>query len=103
MDLRAQYGITADQLIDGSISARELARLIEWLPDTSAMAASMMGGSQWRGWGIDRMINRGVHLHTAAAVAKRKPQPVPLPSRAKSTRTRLAGLPGAVRRGDSNG
>lgn len=88
-------------LIDGSLTPGELVRLIEWLPDTSAFSAAVMGGPEWMGWGVDRVLRREMHLFTHAAVSKKQPKPFPLPepSRNRQVKVRsLAALPGAVRR-----
>lgn len=99
--LRASYGLSPRDLVDGSVSPAELRRLIEWLPDGSALMASVQGGSEWIGWDVDRMLLRAITHATQSAVSKKKVKPAPLPRAARTNRrvmSSLAGMPGAVRR-----
>lgn len=80
---------------------RELMTFIEWLPDDSAVSASVQGGPQFRGWTTDRHLRRRADLFLHAAVSKKKPKPVPLPRKARRSRgtgrvVRLRDLGGAV-------
>lgn len=100
-DLRAHYGLPRSCLTDGSLTPRELLGLIEWLPDDSAFAASVLGGPEWRGWNPDRAMLRGIHLFTHAAVSKKPPKPIPLPESSRGETRRVSSvsaLPGAVPR-----
>lgn len=53
--------------------------MLKWLPDTSPFAASIAGGREWLGWGLDRLLARRLDWHTAAAVSKETPRPIPMP------------------------
>lgn len=102
--LRAEYGITPADLLDGSIPLHELRRLIEWLPDDSALAASVAGGPHMRGWTATRFLLRAITHATQTAVSKKKVKLYPLPRPARrgaKVISSLAGMPGAVRRVDT--
>lgn len=89
-DLHHYAGLNlVDALRDGSgYSPRQLLALIRQLPLESATVAALRGGSQFRGWGLDRYIssqmvdalqeNTYVTAATSGAL-KRKPKP-PKPS-----------------------
>lgn len=102
--LRAEYGITPADLLDGSVSPHELRRLIEWLPDDSALAASVAGGPHMRGWTADRYMFRSMVHAVQQAISKKKVKPFPLPRpyrRGARVVSSLAGMPGAVRRSET--
>lgn len=100
--LRAEYGLTPADLVSEAITPREIIHLIEWLPDDSALAASVAGGSHLRGWTVDRYLLRALVHAAQSAVSRKKVRPMPLPRAASRRAVRrvssLAGMPGAVRR-----
>lgn len=88
-------------MIDGTDSAQEVTEMIRWLPDTSPVAASIAGGVEWLGWGLDRALMRRLDLFTHAAVSSKAPRPIDMPKAGKKPGVVIngvAGLPGAVRR-----
>lgn len=108
-DLSEYHGLSlVDVLAEHSHSPRTLLSFIAWLPDDSALAASMRG--QPRGWGTDRHLLATVvdaiqanTWITAAVASKRKPKrPKRLPrpeSEKKSVKARVLRVADLVKRG----
>ena len=72
----------------------ELAALLSWLPDDSALAASIAGGPHLRGWDGSRHLLRMMELNTRRAVSAKPKQakPVPLPRAVRGARGRVVRL-----------
>lgn len=65
-------------------SPRYLIGLIEQLPDDGALAASLQGGPEFRGWGRDRHMAADrweMHLAELSDPKKGKPPSYPRPSK----------------------
>lgn len=62
-------------LYRGRLSAAKVLRLISWLPDDGAFAASLRGGHEFMGWGADRVL-RAEHWDLASRLGfgKKAPQ-----------------------------
>ena len=91
-DLRAHYNLPPSALLE--LPVHELAALLSWLPDDSALAASIAGGPHLRGWDSGRHLLRMLELNTRRAVSAKPKQakPVPLPKAPRSGRGRVVRL-----------
>jgi hypothetical protein len=88
--------------------AAYLLTLITELPDTSAFAASLQGGREFRGWGFERHITvaildalQALAYITRAANGDKKakpPEPFPRPGKANAKKTRTLADLAALRR-----
>lgn len=88
------------------MTPRYVLALIEWVPPSGALAASLRGGRQWLGWSRDSQLLADTwDLHAAVAHAqggKKARGKAPSYPRPKSTapptrtRRRLSSFPGAI-------
>lgn len=69
-------------------SPRYLIGLIEQLPDAGALAASLQGGAEFRGWGRDRHMAADVIDILVAANSQKKAKPYPRPTPKKQAQGR---------------
>jgi hypothetical protein len=79
------YGLDLLDMYRGVISPGKVLRLIQWLPDDGAFAASLHGGPEFLGMGRDRVLAMDQWDLTAAAAAGKKAPKYPRP---KTTRGR---------------
>lgn len=70
-------------------SPRYWLSLIEWLPDTGALAAAIQGGREFRGWGLDRyMAADRWDMHMAEVSGKKNSPQYPRPAEKKKAQHR---------------
>ena len=100
-DLQAHYGLDLNDVYRDPDDPRWLSparvhRLLHWVPDDGAFAASVQGGRAHLGWGFDRHLDTSKYeLDAAVAMAgsKKKPPTIDRPKQAGTRRRRREGAP----------
>lgn len=96
-DFLAVYGLRLWDVLDWP--ARILLSLVEELPDDGAFAASVQGGPEFRGWGVDRHMFANLWDLTAQVATDPKKRPPRHPRPVKKQENRgLFGLKRAIPR-----